>query len=207
MIRHKSDTRWSDDQEVGWCCVWSTSHKCDLALKPLWWFLGLDLKTRVNNLMVWPQNHYYCLMIWASKSLRWFPGLCLKTKGRRFIGLCLKTDERIKMVWEHMSTFSGLLHRKASRARVSQFCLKIGEVATTDGARGIIVEVTLKWSERRSDRWHWVRHNISWTKLPLISRSFHFNPQGLSYPVLRKRERNLHTCAQDVQITRIVTIW
>jgi hypothetical protein len=28
----------------------------------------------------------------------------------------------------------------------------------------------------------------------------------LSYPVPRKRERSLHTCAQDVQITRIVTI-
>jgi hypothetical protein len=28
----------------------------------------------------------------------------------------------------------------------------------------------------------------------------------LSYPVLRKRERSLHTCAQDVQITRIATI-
>jgi hypothetical protein len=27
-----------------------------------------------------------------------------------------------------------------------------------------------------------------------------------SYPVPRKRERSLHTCAQDVQITRIVTI-
>jgi hypothetical protein len=29
----------------------------------------------------------------------------------------------------------------------------------------------------------------------------------LSYPVPRKREQSLHTCAQDVQITRIVTIW
>jgi hypothetical protein len=28
----------------------------------------------------------------------------------------------------------------------------------------------------------------------------------LSYPVPRKRERSLHTCAQDVQITHIVTI-
>jgi uncharacterized membrane protein YczE len=28
----------------------------------------------------------------------------------------------------------------------------------------------------------------------------------LSYPVPRKRERNLHTCAQDVQITRMATI-
>jgi hypothetical protein len=29
---------------------------------------------------------------------------------------------------------------------------------------------------------------------------------GMSYPVPRKRERNLHTCAQDVQITRMATI-
>jgi hypothetical protein len=28
----------------------------------------------------------------------------------------------------------------------------------------------------------------------------------MSYPVPRKRERSLHTCAQDVQITRMVTI-
>jgi hypothetical protein len=28
----------------------------------------------------------------------------------------------------------------------------------------------------------------------------------LSDPVLRKRERSLHTCAQDVQITRVATI-
>jgi hypothetical protein len=28
----------------------------------------------------------------------------------------------------------------------------------------------------------------------------------MSYPVLRKRERSLHTCAQDVQITRMATI-
>jgi hypothetical protein len=48
---------------------------------------------------------------------------------------------------------------------------------------------------------------------------FHFNPFGevlncdndegvvLSYPVPRNRERSLHTCAQDVQITRMATIW
>jgi hypothetical protein len=28
----------------------------------------------------------------------------------------------------------------------------------------------------------------------------------VSYPVPRKRERSLHTCAQDVQITRMPTI-
>jgi hypothetical protein len=30
---------------------------------------------------------------------------------------------------------------------------------------------------------------------------------SVSYPVLRKREQSLHTCAQDVQITRMATIW
>jgi hypothetical protein len=29
---------------------------------------------------------------------------------------------------------------------------------------------------------------------------------NVSYPVPRKRERSLHTCAQDVQITRMATI-
>jgi hypothetical protein len=29
---------------------------------------------------------------------------------------------------------------------------------------------------------------------------------ALSYPVPRKREQSLHTCAQDVQITRMTTI-
>jgi hypothetical protein len=34
----------------------------------------------------------------------------------------------------------------------------------------------------------------------------HTTPPLLSYPVPRKRERSLHTCAQDVQITRMTTI-
>jgi hypothetical protein len=31
-------------------------------------------------------------------------------------------------------------------------------------------------------------------------------PPRMSYPVPRNRERSLHTCAQDVQITRMATI-
>jgi hypothetical protein len=31
-------------------------------------------------------------------------------------------------------------------------------------------------------------------------------PSRMSYPVPRNRERSLHTCAQDVQITRMATI-
>jgi hypothetical protein len=37
--------------------------------------------------------------------------------------------------------FSGLFHLEASWAKVSKFCLKSDEGVTTDGARGIIVEV------------------------------------------------------------------
>jgi hypothetical protein len=46
----------------------------------------------------------------------------------------------MKMVWGHVSTSGSLLRPKASQARVSQFCLKIGGGVTTDGARGIIME-------------------------------------------------------------------
>jgi hypothetical protein len=42
----------------------------------------------------------------------------------------------------HMSRFSGLLHLEASRARVSQFCLKTSGGAMAGGARGLITEVT-----------------------------------------------------------------
>jgi hypothetical protein len=38
----------------------------------------------------------------------------------------------------HVSRYSGLLHVKASRARVSQSDLKTGGCATTSGARGTI---------------------------------------------------------------------
>jgi hypothetical protein len=41
----------------------------------------------------------------------------------------------------HVSGSSGLLRLEASRARVSQFCLKTGGVATMGGARGIITDV------------------------------------------------------------------
>jgi hypothetical protein len=37
-------------------------------------------------------------------------------------------------------------------------------------------------------------------------KKYHFRDKKMSYPVSRKRERSLHTCAQDVQITHMVTI-
>jgi hypothetical protein len=44
----------------------------------------------------------------------------------------------------HVSRSSVLLHLEASRARVSQFCLKTGGGAMTGGACGIIIEVAWK---------------------------------------------------------------
>jgi hypothetical protein len=46
----------------------------------------------------------------------------------------------------HTSKSNGLLHVKASLARIFQSGLKIGRGATTGGARGSIVEVASKSS-------------------------------------------------------------
>jgi hypothetical protein len=101
-----------------------------LASKPVaivWWFGS--------------QNHCDGFLVWTSKPCR-----------RRFVYLCLKTDERMKTVWGHASTFGGLLHHEASRIGVSQFCLKTGKGATAGGARGIITMVTWKWRRRQTVR-------------------------------------------------------
>jgi hypothetical protein len=54
-------------------------------------------------------------------------------------------------------------------------------------------EAVLKVSnaQRRCKEKTWPLGQVAWT---------------VSYPIPRKRERSLHTCAQNVQITRIVTI-
>jgi hypothetical protein len=62
-------------------------------------------------LMIWPQNHSlgfpslglktgsYGLVIWPTKSPRWFLGLCLKTKWATvtIYRFCHKTDGRMKI--------------------------------------------------------------------------------------------------------------
>jgi hypothetical protein len=95
MIRHKSGTRWSDDREVGWRHARFTLYTWRRREARVFRF---SLKTSGDGLsVVWPQNHYYDLVIWASKSPRWFLGLGLKTNGMRFVGLRLKIDGRVKM--------------------------------------------------------------------------------------------------------------
>jgi hypothetical protein len=74
---HRSGTRWSGDQEVGWHDVWSA---------PCTWRRGaqisrLSLKTKVDGLsVVWPQNH------WDG-----FLQSVLKTGGDGFLQFSLKT--------------------------------------------------------------------------------------------------------------------
>jgi hypothetical protein len=51
---------------------------------------------------------------------------------------------------------------------------------------------------------HRFLHGLPWEFLDL---RLCWDTIKVSYPVPRKRERSLHTCAQDVQITHIVTIW
>jgi hypothetical protein len=52
--------------------------------------------------------------------------------------------------------------------------------------------------------------SISDDEIALLARKFcalhKFCKERMSYPVPRNRERSLHTCAQDVQITRMATI-
>jgi hypothetical protein len=64
----------------------------------------------------------------------------------------------------HVSRSSGLLHMKASRARISQSGLKTDRAMTAGGACGTIVEVTLRSSRRQTGRCD----GLYQTLLPLI---------------------------------------
>jgi hypothetical protein len=186
MIRHKSGTRWPNDREVLWRHVWSASYTWRRREA---WVSRFSLKTGGDGLsVVWPQNHCDSFLVWASKprSMVWWFGpqnhhdgfliWALKRSERRLVGLHLKTNERMRTVWGHTSTSDDLLHREASRARVSQFYLKTGKGETVGGARGIIMDVAWKWSKRWSVQWRRVQHSGSQTELPFSRCNFPFSP-------------------------------
>jgi hypothetical protein len=115
--------------------------------------------------VVWPQNHLddffrfglktcgvefsnlgfktgsYGLVIWASKSLRRFFDLGLKTKRDTVYRLRHKINMTMKTAREHTLKSSGLLCVEASRIKVFQSDLKTGGGARSGGARGTIVKV------------------------------------------------------------------
>jgi hypothetical protein len=124
-----------------------------LASKPLERILRFGLKTGGDGFLVEPQNQGgggfpglghkiggYGLVIWASKSVRRFLGLGLKTKQISVCRLCHKPTGGCDDVG-HASRSSGLLHVEESLARVSQSDLKTGGGAMTGGVRGTITEV------------------------------------------------------------------
>jgi hypothetical protein len=87
-------------------------------------FSGLGLKTGSSG-----------LVIWASKSPRWFFGFGPQNQvAFRFVSCATKPMEGGRRG-------SGLLRVEASLARVSQSGLKTGGGATTSGAHGTIAEV------------------------------------------------------------------
>jgi hypothetical protein len=88
-------------------------------------FPGLRLKTGSSD-----------LVIWASKSPRWFLGLGLKTKQALVCRLRHKTDGG-----RSARDTRSLLGVEANLARVSQSGLKTGGDAMTGGARGTIAEI------------------------------------------------------------------
>jgi hypothetical protein len=97
-------------------------------------FFGLCLKT--GN---------FGLMIWASKSPRRFSWFV--PQNQVDLGLSVAPQNRWREVGVgHMSRSNGLLRMEISLTRVSQSGLKTGGDATMCGARGTIVEVTLKAS-------------------------------------------------------------
>jgi hypothetical protein len=53
----------------------------------------------------------------------------------------------------------------------------------------------------------WIKEGVDHAWKGWIMKHLDWGPNtSVSYPVPRKRERSLHTCAQDVQITRMATI-
>jgi hypothetical protein len=120
MVKHKSDTRWPDDREVGWCYM--QFAPC-IRRRGAWvsWF---SLKTKVDSFyrfglkiggygscgltskpLAWVfglglKIGSRGLVIWPTKLLRWFLGLCLKIMWAMIYRLCHKTDGRMKTAWD-----------------------------------------------------------------------------------------------------------
>jgi hypothetical protein len=86
---HRSGTRWSGDQEVGWRRVWSAPCRWRRGA----WVSWLSRKIKVDGLsVVWPQNHWDSFSsVWASKPMttvcEWFDFKITRTV---FTGLASK---------------------------------------------------------------------------------------------------------------------
>jgi hypothetical protein len=135
MIKHKSGTRWPDNREVGSRCVRSTPY---IRRRGRWLVSGLASKPLGQFLLVWPQNRWVRVFQFVPENpqIR-FGDLRVKiTLTISCFGLQNQADYSLSVVLQyrrevehgagHALRSSGLLHLKASRARVSQSDLKTG---------------------------------------------------------------------------------
>jgi hypothetical protein len=95
MVKHRSNTRWLDDREVGLCYVGSAPctrrHGAQVS-----WF---GLKTKVDGFSRFGlKTGNYGLVVLASKLSRQFFGLDFKIKWATVYQLCHKTNRRMKTV-------------------------------------------------------------------------------------------------------------
>jgi hypothetical protein len=89
----------------------------------------------------------YGLVIWASKSLRWFLGLGLKTKRAIVCRLCHKTDGRMKMAWDTCQDLAACFACKQVKLGFLSLTSRLAEVWhgwSTWHHRGGRVELELK---------------------------------------------------------------
>jgi hypothetical protein len=95
MISHRLGTRWPDDREDGWRCVWSAPCTWRRGSQIFW----LNLKTKINNLsLIWPRNHWYGLsVIWLQT--RFVSDLTSKPLRRFAIDLVSKLLAQFLSVW------------------------------------------------------------------------------------------------------------
>jgi hypothetical protein len=130
-------------------------------------FPGLSLKT-VS----------YSLVIWASKSPRWFLGLGLKTKRAMVCRLCHKIDGRMK-------TTRGTRRDLVACFSWKQVRLGFPTLKTGGGVARMVHAASSQRSrggeaKRWTVQWRRVRRSGSRTKLPLIRCNFPFSPKGHS---------------------------
>jgi hypothetical protein len=117
MVKHRSGTRWLDNWEVRWHCMWSAP-----CIRKWWvWVSWFSLKTKVDGFSQFVlKTNGYSFLVWSSKprSMVWWFGSqnhhdgflvwTSKPSKRRFVSLCFKTNERIKTVWGHALTSGGV---------------------------------------------------------------------------------------------------
>jgi hypothetical protein len=201
IVKYRSGTRWPDDREVGWCCVWSALCTTRWGA----WVSWFSLKTKVDGFSRFSlKTSGYGSCGLASKSLTRVSRFGPQNRQLRFGDLAHKIIVTVSLFGPQNQVGGGLLvctlkpmngWRRcedtcwhpvacfvAKRVRLGfpSFASKLAN------ERRRVVHVSSSQRRRRSEakrwsiRWCRVRRSGSWTKLPFVSYNFPFTPQGHS---------------------------